>query len=183
VRRMGAPKLRRPGPSRLKSAGLPGLAADRRSGSLGALAEEPCELVVRLAAVVLDTPWAAVMVAVKRSSSRRTCRASTPAEAHRKTQPSVILAARNQALLDWLTDDQRFLAAVLCGHTGSERFPARDGGQPGCGAAWLGAAQSRQTGWTTPTAATAGTVRLPPQTAMRGRRPTMVRVSDRNGSC
>jgi hypothetical protein len=114
-------------PIPVKSAGLPGLAADRRSGSLGALAEEPCELVVRLAAVLLDTPWAAVIVAIKRSSSRRTCRASTPAEAHRKTQPSAILAARNQALLDWLADDQRFLTAVLCGHTGSERFPARDG--------------------------------------------------------
>jgi hypothetical protein len=64
-------------PIPVRSAGLPGLAADRRSGSLGALAEEPCELVVRLAAVLLDTPWAAVIVAIKRSSSRRTCRAST----------------------------------------------------------------------------------------------------------
>jgi len=32
------------------------------------------------------------------------------------------------------------------------------GGQPGCGGAWLAAAQSRQTGRTAPTAAAAGTV-------------------------
>jgi phosphoserine phosphatase RsbU/P len=34
------------------------------------------------------------------------------AEAHRETRPSVILAALNQALLDWLTDDPRFLTAI-----------------------------------------------------------------------
>jgi len=30
----------------------------------------------------------------------------------RETRPSVILAALNQALLDWLTDDPRFLTAI-----------------------------------------------------------------------
>jgi serine phosphatase RsbU (regulator of sigma subunit) len=34
------------------------------------------------------------------------------AEAHRESRPSVILAALNQALLDWLTDDPRFLTAI-----------------------------------------------------------------------
>jgi phosphoserine phosphatase RsbU/P len=34
------------------------------------------------------------------------------AEAHREARPSVILAALNQALLDWLTDDPRFLTAI-----------------------------------------------------------------------
>ena len=34
------------------------------------------------------------------------------AEAHRQGRPSVILAALNQALLDWLTDDPRFLSAI-----------------------------------------------------------------------
>jgi hypothetical protein len=34
------------------------------------------------------------------------------AEAHRQTRPSLILAALNQALLDWLTDDPRFLTAI-----------------------------------------------------------------------
>jgi sigma-B regulation protein RsbU (phosphoserine phosphatase) len=34
------------------------------------------------------------------------------AEAHRQTRPAVILAALNQALLDWLTDDPRFLTAI-----------------------------------------------------------------------
>ena len=34
------------------------------------------------------------------------------AEAHRQTRPSYILAALNQALLDWLTDDPRFLTAI-----------------------------------------------------------------------
>jgi sigma-B regulation protein RsbU (phosphoserine phosphatase) len=34
------------------------------------------------------------------------------AEAHRQTRPSCILAALNQALLDWLTDDPRFLTAI-----------------------------------------------------------------------
>jgi serine phosphatase RsbU (regulator of sigma subunit) len=34
------------------------------------------------------------------------------AEAHRETRPSLILAALNQALLEWLTDDPRFLTAI-----------------------------------------------------------------------
>jgi phosphoserine phosphatase RsbU/P len=34
------------------------------------------------------------------------------AEAHRQGRPSLILAALNQALLDWLTDDPRFLTAI-----------------------------------------------------------------------
>lgn len=34
------------------------------------------------------------------------------AEAHRHGRPSVILAALNQALLDWLTEDRRFLSAI-----------------------------------------------------------------------
>ena len=34
------------------------------------------------------------------------------AEAHRETRPSLILAALNQALLDWVTDDPRFLTAI-----------------------------------------------------------------------
>ena len=34
------------------------------------------------------------------------------AEAHRQTRPSCILAALNQALLDWPTDDPRFLTAI-----------------------------------------------------------------------
>jgi phosphoserine phosphatase RsbU/P len=34
------------------------------------------------------------------------------AEAHRHGRPSLILAALNQALLDWLTDDPRFLTAI-----------------------------------------------------------------------
>ena len=32
--------------------------------------------------------------------------------AHRQTRPSLILAGLNQALLDWPTDDQRFLTAI-----------------------------------------------------------------------
>ena len=34
------------------------------------------------------------------------------AEAHRHGRPSLILAALNQALLDWLTEDRRFLSAI-----------------------------------------------------------------------
>jgi phosphoserine phosphatase RsbU/P len=34
------------------------------------------------------------------------------AEAHRQTRPSLVLAALNQALLDWITDDPRFLTAI-----------------------------------------------------------------------
>jgi serine phosphatase RsbU (regulator of sigma subunit) len=34
------------------------------------------------------------------------------AEAHRASKPSLILAALNRALLDWLTDDPRFLTAI-----------------------------------------------------------------------
>jgi len=34
------------------------------------------------------------------------------AEAHRQTRPSRVLAVLNQALLDWITDDPRFLTAI-----------------------------------------------------------------------
>jgi hypothetical protein len=103
------------------------------------MAEEPFELVVRPAEMVLYTPWAPVTVAVKRFSSRRTCSASTPAEAHSKTRPSVILAARNHALLDWLTDDQRFLTATYAVTLAVKGSRHETGGQPGCGGAWLAA--------------------------------------------
>ena len=94
---------------------------------------------VRLAAMVLGTPWASVTVAVKRFSSRRTCPASAPAEAHGKTRPGVILAARNQALLHWLTDDQRFLAGIYAVTLAVKGSRYEAGGQPGCGGAWLAA--------------------------------------------
>jgi hypothetical protein len=129
-------------PAPVRSPEPPGSAADRRSGPLSALAEEPFERVVRLAATVLDTPWASVTVPGKRCSSRRTCPASTRAEAHRETRPSVIMAARNQSLLDWPTDDQRFLTAVHVVTPALKGSRHQTGGQPGCGGTWL-AARSR----------------------------------------
>ncbi len=223
------------GPVPVESPGLPEPDAVRRSGPPGAPAPEPFERVARLATMVLDTPWASVMVAGRQSTSGRICLASPDmaalcvadhqprqwssrdvealwtladvaagevalqaalrhgaecaalaktlqesllpprlpeipglqvaaryaaggtgaevlgdfydvfpsvrgswgmvvgdvcgkgvpaakstalarytlrAEAHRETRPSVILAALNQALLDWLTDDPRFLTAI-----------------------------------------------------------------------
>ena len=166
------------GPVPVGSAGLPGPTADRRSSLLGALAEGPLERVVRLAAVVLDTPWASVTVAGKRFSSGRSCLASMRGEAHGKTRRSVILAAMNQALLDWLTDDRRFLTAIYAVTLALKGSQHETVGQPGCGGAWLAAARSRQTGPITPTAATAG---MPLQTTMRCPRPAVVRVSGGGG--
>jgi hypothetical protein len=114
-------------PVPVRSQGLRGSAADRWNGPLGAMAEGSVERVVRLAAMVPDTPWASVTVAIKRSSSRRTYPASTPGEAHRKTRLSAIPTARNQALLDWLTDDQRFLTAIYAVTLAVKGFTARDG--------------------------------------------------------
>lgn len=121
--RIGAPT--RPVP--VRSPGPPESAADRRSGPLSALAEEPFERVVRLAAMVLDAPQASVKVPGKRCSPRRTCPASTRAAAQRKTLPSVILAARNQTLLNWVTDDQRFLTAIHAITPALNDSGARDG--------------------------------------------------------
>jgi hypothetical protein len=99
--------------------------------------------VARLAATVLDTPGASVTVPGKRCSSRRTSPASTRAKAHRETRLSVVLAARNQSLLDWPTADPRFLTAVHVVTLALKGSRHETGGQPGCGGAWL-AAQSRQ---------------------------------------
>lgn len=49
---------------------------------------------------------------VPAAKSTALARYTLRAEAHRQTQPSLILAALNQALLDWLTDDPRFLTAI-----------------------------------------------------------------------
>jgi hypothetical protein len=167
-------------PAPVRSPGPPGSAADQRSGPLSALAEEPFERVVRLAATVLDTPWASVTVPGKRCSSRRTCPASTRAAAHRETRPSVMMAARNQSLLGWPTDDQRYLTAVHVVTPALKGSRHQTGGLPGWGGTWL-AARSRQPRRTTPTAAAAGTARMPLPTTMRCPQPTTVRVSGRNG--
>ena len=170
-------------PVPVRSPGPPGSAADRRSAPLSALAEKSFERVVRLAAPALDTPWASVTVPGKRCSSRRTCPASTRAEAHRETRPSVNMAARNQSLLDWPTADPRFLTAVHVVTLALKGSRHETGGQPGCGGAWL-AARSRQPRRTTPTAAAAGTARMPLRTTMRCAQPAMVRVSGGgNGPC
>jgi phosphoserine phosphatase RsbU/P len=58
--------------------------------------------------VVGDVCGKGVLAAKSTALARYTLRA----EAHRKTRPSLILAALNQALLDWLTDDPRFLTAI-----------------------------------------------------------------------
>jgi sigma-B regulation protein RsbU (phosphoserine phosphatase) len=49
---------------------------------------------------------------VPAAKSTALARYTLRAEAHRKTRPSLILAALNLALLDWLTDDPRFLTAI-----------------------------------------------------------------------
>ena len=49
---------------------------------------------------------------VPAAKSTALARYTTRAEAHRKARPSLILAGLNQALLDWLTDDPRFLTAI-----------------------------------------------------------------------
>ena len=49
---------------------------------------------------------------VSAAKSTALARYTLRAEAHRQTRPSLILAALNQALLDWLTDDPRFLTAI-----------------------------------------------------------------------
>jgi serine phosphatase RsbU (regulator of sigma subunit) len=49
---------------------------------------------------------------VPAAKSTALARYTLRAEAHRETRPRLILAALNQALLEWLTDDPRFLTAV-----------------------------------------------------------------------
>jgi len=49
---------------------------------------------------------------VPAAKSTALARYTLRAEAHRQTRPALILAALNQALLDWLTDDPRFLTAI-----------------------------------------------------------------------
>jgi len=49
---------------------------------------------------------------VAAAKSTALARYTLRAEAHRQTRPSLILAGLNQALLDWLTDDPRFLTAI-----------------------------------------------------------------------
>jgi Stage II sporulation protein E (SpoIIE)/GAF domain len=49
---------------------------------------------------------------VPAAKSTALARYTLRAEAHRQTRPSLILTALNQALLDWLTDDPRFLTAI-----------------------------------------------------------------------
>jgi serine phosphatase RsbU (regulator of sigma subunit) len=49
---------------------------------------------------------------VPAAKSTALARYTVRAQAHRQMRPSLILAALNQALLDWLTDEPRFLTAV-----------------------------------------------------------------------
>ncbi|HEY8043508.1 MAG TPA: GAF domain-containing SpoIIE family protein phosphatase [Streptosporangiaceae bacterium] len=49
---------------------------------------------------------------VPAAKSTALARYTLRAEAHRQSRPSLILAALNQALLEWLTDDPRFLTAI-----------------------------------------------------------------------
>jgi phosphoserine phosphatase RsbU/P len=49
---------------------------------------------------------------VPAAKSTALARYTVRAEAHRESRPSLILAALNRALLDWLTDDPRFLTAI-----------------------------------------------------------------------
>jgi serine phosphatase RsbU (regulator of sigma subunit) len=49
---------------------------------------------------------------VPAAKSTALARYTLRAEAHRETRPRLILAALNQALLEWLTDDLRFLTAI-----------------------------------------------------------------------
>ena len=58
--------------------------------------------------VVGDVCGKGVPAAKNTALARYTLRA----EVHRQTRPSLILAALNQALLEWLTDDPRFLTAI-----------------------------------------------------------------------
>jgi serine phosphatase RsbU (regulator of sigma subunit) len=58
--------------------------------------------------VVGDVCGKGVAAAKSTALARYTLRA----EAHRNGRPSLILAALNRALLDWLTDDPRFLTAI-----------------------------------------------------------------------
>ncbi|MGI8446621.1 MAG: PP2C family protein-serine/threonine phosphatase [Streptosporangiaceae bacterium] len=58
--------------------------------------------------VVGDVCGKGVPAAKSTAPARYTLRA----EAHRQTQPSLILSALNQALLNWMTDDPRFLTAI-----------------------------------------------------------------------
>jgi len=46
------------------------------------------------------------------AKSTALARYTVRAEAHRETRPRLILAALNRALLEWLTDDPRFLTAI-----------------------------------------------------------------------
>jgi len=59
---------------------------------------------------------------VPAAKSTALARYTLRAEAHRESRPSRVLAALNRALLDWLTDDPRFLTAIY----GSVR-PTRNG--------------------------------------------------------
>lgn len=158
---------------------LPGSAADRRSGPLSVLAKEPAERAVRLAAMVPGTPWASVTVAGKRFPSRRICPAGARAEAHGETRPSVILAARNQALLNWLTYDPRFLTAV---YVGPEGFPAQDGRPARVRGRLAGRPRTAARADNTHTSASRDSPGpLPP--TMRCRWATMVPVSGRTKPC
>lgn len=58
--------------------------------------------------VVGDVCGKGVLAAKSTALARYTLRA----EAHRLSRPSLILAALNQALLDWTTEDPRFLSAI-----------------------------------------------------------------------
>jgi len=58
--------------------------------------------------VVGDVCGKGVSAAKSTALARHTLRA----EAHRRSRPSLILAGLNQALLDWPTDDPRFLTAI-----------------------------------------------------------------------
>jgi sigma-B regulation protein RsbU (phosphoserine phosphatase) len=49
---------------------------------------------------------------VPAAKSTALARYTLRAEAHRETRPRLILTALNQALLEWLTDDPRFLTAI-----------------------------------------------------------------------
>jgi serine phosphatase RsbU (regulator of sigma subunit) len=49
---------------------------------------------------------------VPAAKSTALARYTVRAEAHREIRPRLILAALNQALLEWLTDDPRFLTAI-----------------------------------------------------------------------
>jgi phosphoserine phosphatase RsbU/P len=49
---------------------------------------------------------------VSAAKSTALARYTLRAEAHRETRPCLVLAALNQALLEWLTDDPRFLTAI-----------------------------------------------------------------------